>query len=982
MLDFNLIASIAAYSSILLLHQSSPRFTDSEIIHVDLFGKHLIILDSFEAAFDLLEKRSTNYSSRDQLTMAGELMGWYFNFGFQLYGNEWRDHRRAFHQEFHPTAAKRFHPQEIDATHTLLRNILAKPQSLHSHLRQMAGSVVLGIAYGLKVETPDNPYLQLSEEGTIPLQIATIPGAFLVDTLTWLKYVPAWFPGAGFQEKARQWGLLAKRVREEPYQAAKQLIADGDNDTSFVSSRLMKMAERTDASYQESVTQNVAGTMYAAGSDTTVAAIGFFIQGILTNPSVLIKAQAEIDRVIGPNRLPDFEDESSLPYISAIVKETLRWRPITPIAIPHLSTHDDIYKGYHIPADTTIIPNAWAMLYNEHHYPSPHKFNPDRFMKDGKLNKAVKDPSSAAFGFGRRICPARFMAIHSVWIAVASIVATFDITKPIDANGNEYDPPLDYVPRLVWKNNATPAGPSLVAKNFSGPELNVNVAAGLAFTFVLSAYIRNRLRQGTSYSWPLPPGPKRLPLIGNLLDIPKDFEWVTYRKWAKELDSDVVHIDVMGKHIVILDSFEAANDLLEKRSTIYSSRNDMVMANDLMGWDFDFAFQPYGDGWREYRRMFHHEFHPAAVRRFHQQETKAAHSLLRNLLQNPNNIMANTRQLAGSVVLGIAYGLDITKPDHPYIQLSEEAVGALIGATIPGAFLVDTLPWLKHIPSWFPGAGFKKKAQEWRKLTERMYEEPYAVSKKLIADGSGHSSFVSASLDKLDESSPDSTRIEKIIQHLAGTMYAGQYFGTKLFPLTLMLNSHLAGSDSTAAALGFFIQGVLSNPSVLEKGREEIDRVVGNDRLPDFGDEASLPYISAIVKETLRWRSVTPIAIPHTSTRDDIYKGYRIPAGTIIIPNAWSMLHDEEHYPDPWKFNPDRFMKDGQLNKDIKDPMSAAFGFGRRICPARFMAVHLAWISIASIVATLDIKNLVDESGRELEPPLDYIPGLVWSVQP
>ncbi|KAJ8518591.1 hypothetical protein ONZ45_g4347 [Pleurotus djamor] len=489
MLDFNLIASIIAYSGLLTLYVWR-RFTrrpvyswplppgptrlpllgnildmptsyewetyhqwakelDSEIIHVDLFGKHFIILDSFEAAFDLLEKRSTNYSSRDQLTMAGELMGWNFNFGFQPYGDQWRDHRRAFHQEFHPNAAKRFHPQEIDATHILLRNILNEPENLHNHLRQMSGSVILGIAYGLKVETPDNPYIQLSEEGVTPLTIASIPGAFLVDTLPWLKHIPAWFPGAGFQEKARKWGLMAKRVREEPYQAAKKLMVDGNNDNSFVSSRLMKMSDRTDASYQEFVTQNVAGTMYAAGSDTTVAAIGFFVQGILTNPSVLTKAQAEIDRVIGPNRLPDFEDEPSLPYISAIVKETLRWRTITPISIPHLSTHDDTYKGYRIPAGTNIIPNAWAMLHDEQHYPAPHKFNPDRFMKDGHLNKAVKDPSTAAFGFGRRICPARFMAIHSVWIAVASIVATFNISKPIDDNGNEYDPPLDYLPRMV-----------------------------------------------------------------------------------------------------------------------------------------------------------------------------------------------------------------------------------------------------------------------------------------------------------------------------------------------------------------------------------------------------------------------------------------------------------------------------------------------------------------------------------------------------
>ncbi|KAF8638111.1 hypothetical protein AX16_010572 [Volvariella volvacea WC 439] len=163
----------------------------------------------------------------------------------------------------------------------------------------------------------------------------------------------------------------------------------------------------------------------------------------------LKKAQAEIDSVIQPGELPEFEDEAKLPYITAIVKETLRWRDVVPIAVPHVSTVDDVYKGYRLPAGTVVIPNSWAMLHDERYYPDPFSFNPDRFMKDGKLNPDVKDPEHAIWGYGRRVCPGRHLAFSSVWIAVASLITVFDLCKPLDNNGNPIEPTHEYVSGLI-----------------------------------------------------------------------------------------------------------------------------------------------------------------------------------------------------------------------------------------------------------------------------------------------------------------------------------------------------------------------------------------------------------------------------------------------------------------------------------------------------------------------------------------------------
>lgn len=77
------------------------------------------------------------------------------------------------------------------------------------------------------------------------------------------------------------------------------------------------------------------------------------------------------------------------------------------------------------------------------------------------------------------------------------------------------------------------------------------------------------------------------------------------------------------------------------------------------------------------------------------------------------------------------------------------------------------------------------------------------------------------------------------------------------------------------------------NPSVQDKAQEELDRVVGKDRLPGFDDRDNLPYIEAIWKETLRWNTVAPLSIPHAAQQDDEIQGYHIPKGAIIIPNTW-----------------------------------------------------------------------------------------------
>jgi len=172
-------------------------------------------------------------------------------------------------------------------------------------------------------------------------------------------------------------------------------------------------------------------SMYSAGTDTTVGAIKTFLVAMLLYPDIRRKAQDELDSVVGRERLPTFEDRPGLPFVDAICKEVLRWRPVSPLAIPHAVTEDDMYAGFFIPKGAVVIPNTWAILHDPATYPEPDLFKPERFLNaDGSLRD---DPTLiSVFGFGKRICPGRHFVDASLFIFIASLLSIFNMESGRD----------------------------------------------------------------------------------------------------------------------------------------------------------------------------------------------------------------------------------------------------------------------------------------------------------------------------------------------------------------------------------------------------------------------------------------------------------------------------------------------------------------------------------------------------------------------
>ncbi|RXW14986.1 hypothetical protein EST38_g10872 [Candolleomyces aberdarensis] len=375
--------------------------------------------------------------------MLNDLMGYDHGlFSLMEYGDDWRKHRRVFRQHFNPSALTEYRPIIQHQLSRFLAFLLDSPDKFHTHCETYMGSVILHITYGYPALVEDDPFIADGEDVLKAFRIAGLPGSFLVDVFPFLKYVPSWFPGAGFKGWAADYRAKETSARHQCFRYSVDAMKGGSQTTS-VASQLISKFSNDDASEreeQERVARNVTFIAYivveTAGLDTAHAMSTIFILAMAMYPEGQRKAQKEVDRVIGSGRLPTVGDQEETLYIQALILELFRWHQVTPLVIPHSITSDIYYDGYTIPKGTIVMGNAWAVLHDPEVFENPMEFIPERYIKDGKINTDLPDPSKFVFGFGRRSCPGRHLGLEMLYMMIVSTLLLFDILPPEDELGN------------------------------------------------------------------------------------------------------------------------------------------------------------------------------------------------------------------------------------------------------------------------------------------------------------------------------------------------------------------------------------------------------------------------------------------------------------------------------------------------------------------------------------------------------------------
>lgn len=458
--------------------------------------------------------------------------------------------------------------------------------------------------------------------------------------------------------------------------------------------------------------------------------------------------------------------------------------------------------------------------------------------------------------------------------------------------------------------------------------------------------------QRTHNKLPFPPGPKPVPLLGNIFDLTAKELWVRVTNWSR-LYGDIMYIHVFGQPLVFCNTAEVAADLLDKQGAIYSDKPALVMAGDLCGCENMVAFTRYGDKSRRQRRLMNQALSANACKAYRPLIANESTSLIKHMLADPEHYLGYVRRFAGGLTLQSIYGYRAESNDDPFLMLGVDCVNILANqiASGGGIWPVDIFPFLRHLPSWAPGSGFLRKAKIWKAKMEEFVDRPYEMVKQRMREGTAVPCFVTTLLD--DEKEIDAQR-DFDIRWTANSMFA-------------------ASTDTTITVVLHFMLAMLTKPHVLKKAQQEMDDVVGTERLPTFDDRASLPYLECIMSEVLRSSVAVPLGLPRRLMEDDMYKGMFIPKGSLVFANIWNMLRDEDLYPNADDFYPERFMAEADdALKKKRDPRNYVFGFGRRHCPGSHLIEESLWIVMATMIAVFDLSNPLNEKGKPIKPKVSF----------
>ncbi|KDR77141.1 hypothetical protein GALMADRAFT_431691 [Galerina marginata CBS 339.88] len=438
----------------------------------------------------------------------------------------------------------------------------------------------------------------------------------------------------------------------------------------------------------------------------------------------------------------------------------------------------------------------------------------------------------------------------------------------------------------------------------------------------------------------MPPGPLGLPWIGNKYQLPAIKPWKKFAEWNRDY-GPVTSIFLGSTPVIILGTAQPAWDLLEKRSDIYSSRPRFIVAGEILSENKRGLMLPNNEAWRKWRKVLHSGFHSRQAETYNDIQSIESKVVMKQILDDPGNYERHLQRFAASVAVSVTYGRRINSVDEWIVKENMDAVDYLVSTNIPGKYLVESWPWLLKLPrtlQWFRREPESRKARDIHFLMHLFNDVKTRMKRGTIRDCLTAQSI---------------TNIKQLGMEEVDLAYAvSSPFG--------------AGIETTAGTATSFILAMLHYPEVQKKAQAELDATIGQDRMPDYEDKEALPYIQAVIKETLRWR---PVAIlggsPHAVTADDVYNGMFIPKGSTVFANFYGIMKDPEMFPEPETFRPERFLE--TTNSRLKQ-FDLPFGFGRRACPGMHLALNSLFINISRILWAFDIKPALDEDGRGVIP--------------
>jgi len=401
--------------------------------------------------------------------------------------------------------------------------------------------------------------------------------------------------------------------------------------------------------------------------------------------------------------------------------------------------------------------------------------------------------------------------------------------------------------------------------------------------------------------------------------MPKSSVPSQFARWTEQY-GPVFSLKQGPRIFVVIGRHQAAVDIMEKEGANVSDRPRSVAVHETLSEGFRVILEGDTERWRRMRKILHANLQPKVAETHEPMQTRHAKNVVLDILNDPKNHQKHAMSYSASVTMSITYGkMTPTSYTDPAVVDMNRFSARLGQAVKPGAYLVDTYPILRFVP------GYLRQLKAWNREEMVFYNEQLDAVRRQMREGIAMPSFAKFMLENQKQYQIG----DKELAFLGGVVFG-------------------AGTDATTSAITIMMMAAATHTDAQARVQAELDDVVGRTRLPTFADQEMLPQVTAFLLESLRWRPVSFGGFAHRASKDIIWKNYLIPAGATVIGNHWAIANDPEVFPDPHRFDPQRWIDDaGRVRDDLR---FFTFGFGRRVCPGQHLANRSIFINTALIM--------------------------------
>ncbi|KAM9316381.1 uncharacterized protein PAF06_007392 [Gastrophryne carolinensis] len=746
-----------------------------------------------------------------------------------------------------------------------------KPFNSHSVMNTAVANIIVSILQSQRYEYDDPSFQKLICLVNESFRLAGSPLARLYDSFPFIIGL------LGGHKKITENNFeLHRFIRKMFTKQRKELDVNNQRNLidAFLSKQQEGKPESTKYFHDENLTVLV-DNLFVAGMETTSTTLRWGLLLMMKYPDVQRKVQDEIDRVIGTAR-PKVEHRKQMPYTDAVIHEIQRFGDIVPGSVPRTASQDLTFRGYFIPKGTIVIPLLSSVLRDGAYFEKPYEFYPEHFLN--AQGNFKKNEAFIPFSIGKRICAGETLAKMELFLFFTALLQAFRFQAPHGAV-------LDCTPALGITNAPLPFDICAIDPNvYSNPKY------------------KN-----------FPPGPRPLPIIGNVHSIDMKKPHKTFIELSKKYGT-IFSVRVGMTKMVILCGYDTIRDALLNHAEALSDRPKRPLIQNTHK-DNGVIFSN-GENWQVMRRFTISTLRDYGMgRKTIEDKISEEVDCLIHYFKSHKGKPFNNHSIMNTAVANIIVSILLSHRydyEDPTIQklicLVNENV---IVAGSPLARLYDSFPYIIGL------LGGHKKFTENKYEMYRFIQKTFTKQRKEL-DVNNQRNLIDAFLAKQQEGKPESKK----------------YFHDE--NLTVLVdNLFFAGMETISTTLRWGILLMMKYPNVQKKVQDEIDRVIGTAR-PKVEHRKQMPYTDAVIHEIQRFGDIVPGNVPRATTQDLTFRGYFIPKGTFVIPVLSSVLRDKAYFEKPYEFYPEHFL-DAQGNFK-KNEAFIPFSIGKRVCAGETLA--------------------------------------------